>query len=130
MIKKNQKNEHSTIFAHISQLYDTPRTRHIDTLHLGPMLIGRVLAQLGTTMPTIELPAAARSERLLTDIAATGKLFGSRKEAKRSVKAGGFYVNDMARSSDGFVADADVLHGEYTVLRKGKKSHLMIRWTA
>ena len=88
------------------------------------------LAQLGTTMPTIELPAAVQSERSLTDIAATGKLFGSRKEAKRSIKAGGFYVNDVACSGDGLVADADVLHGKFTVLRKGKKSHLMIRWTA
>ena len=66
---------------------------------------------------------------LIIDVLAEApKLWASRGEIKKAVPAGGAYLNnvriaDLQRK----VTSADLLHGKYLVLRKGKKEYHLLR---
>ena len=64
---------------------------------------------------------------LLDLLVATG-LAGSKREAKEFVQAGSVSINGKKASADTNVTAADLLHGRYTALRRGKKLWHLIRW--
>ena len=66
---------------------------------------------------------------LLVDLLAESGLVTSKGEARRTIEQGGAFVNDEPRSGlDAMVGEADLLHGRYIVLRRGKRNyHLLTR---
>ena len=96
-------------------------------------LFGR--GQLGSLdEPTLaaalaELPKAGMSRDsdgrlpLVVDLLAESGLSPSKSAARRAVAEGGAYVNnDRVSDPEGRPADADLLHGRWLVLRRGKRS--------
>ncbi|MEU7179921.1 MULTISPECIES: tyrosine--tRNA ligase [Streptomyces] len=78
-----------------------------------------------------ELPNAKVSELgLVTDLFAEVGLVTSKSAARRTVKEGGAYVNNVKVTSEDTVATADeLLHGRWLVLRRGKKNLAAIEVT-
>jgi tyrosyl-tRNA synthetase len=64
------------------------------------------------------------------DVAVQAGLVPSRKEAKRTVSAGGLYVNNIRVDHAGvqLTKADDIVAGKFTLLRKGKKAYKMIEW--
>ncbi|GHK03785.1 tyrosine--tRNA ligase [Streptomyces sp. NPDC003753] len=75
-----------------------------------------------------ELPSAKVSELgQITDLFAEVGLVASKSAARRTVKEGGAYVNNVKVTSEDAVATADqLLHGRWLVLRRGKKNLAVI----
>ena len=49
-------------------------------------------------------------------------------EARRAIAQGGVYVNNVkVGADDAELADADLLHGKFAVLRRGKKTLAAVR---
>lgn len=72
-----------------------------------------------TEVATIE----AGAPRTIIDLLVAGGLADSKGAAKRAVKEGGAYVNnERIESEEWEPAAADLLHGRWLVLRKGKKN--------
>jgi tyrosyl-tRNA synthetase len=76
-----------------------------------------------------ELPRAAMPREadgrlpLVVDLLAQSGLSPSRSAARRAVAEGGAYVNnDRVGDADARPAEADLLHGRWLVLRRGKRS--------
>ncbi|GAA3654197.1 tyrosine--tRNA ligase [Streptomyces chitinivorans] len=71
-----------------------------------------------------ELPNARVSELgQITDLFAQVGLVASKSAARRTVKEGGAYVNNVKVTAEDAVATADqLLHGRWLVLRRGKKN--------
>ncbi|WP_406509209.1 tyrosine--tRNA ligase [Streptomyces sp. NBC_00212] len=71
-----------------------------------------------------ELPHAQVSELgLVTDLFAEVGLAASKSAARRTVKEGGAYVNNVKVTAEDAVATAEeLLHGRWLVLRRGKKN--------
>lgn len=57
------------------------------------------------------------------DLLAETGLVASKSAARRTVKEGGAYVNNVkVTAEDAVPAAADLLHGRWLVLRRGKKN--------
>ena len=76
-----------------------------------------------------ELPRAGMTRAadgqlpLVVDLLADSGLTPSRSAARRAVAEGGAYVNnERVGDPEGRPADADLLHGRWLVLRRGKRS--------
>ena len=71
-----------------------------------------------------ELPrVAAKAGDLVTDLLAGSGIVNSKGEARRAVTEGGAYVNNVkVTATDAVLAEQDLLHGKYAVLRRGKKT--------
>ncbi|WP_338675737.1 tyrosine--tRNA ligase [Streptomyces sp. SCSIO 30461] len=71
-----------------------------------------------------ELPHARVSEPgLVADLFAEVGLVASKSAARRTIKEGGAYVNNVkVTAEDAMAADGDLLHGRWLVLRRGKKN--------
>jgi tyrosyl-tRNA synthetase len=71
-----------------------------------------------------ELPRARVAEAgLVVDLFAETGLAPSKSAARRTVKEGGAYVNNVkVTAEDAAVAAGDLLHGRWLVLRRGKKN--------
>jgi tyrosyl-tRNA synthetase len=93
-------------------------------------LTPEALEQLAKEAPNGPL-AKARLEGegvSLLDLMAESKLWPSKGEAKRAITGGGAYLNNAKIADLGKkVAAADLLHGKYLVLRKGKKDYFLYR---
>ncbi|MFJ8307416.1 MULTISPECIES: tyrosine--tRNA ligase [unclassified Streptomyces] len=78
-----------------------------------------------------ELPHAKVSELgLVTDLFAEVGLVASKSAARRTVKEGGAYVNNVKVTAEDAVATAgELLHGRWLVLRRGKKNLAAIEVT-
>ncbi|HEX5565952.1 MAG TPA: tyrosine--tRNA ligase [Streptomyces sp.] len=78
-----------------------------------------------------ELPNAKVSELgPVTDLFAEVGLVASKSAARRTVKEGGAYVNNVKVTAEDAVATADqLLHGRWLVLRRGKKNLAAIEVT-
>uniref|UniRef100_A0AAU2VCI4 Tyrosine--tRNA ligase n=1 Tax=Streptomyces sp. NBC_00003 TaxID=2903608 RepID=A0AAU2VCI4_9ACTN len=78
-----------------------------------------------------ELPHAQVAELgLVTDLFAEVGLVASKSAARRTVKEGGAYVNNVKVTAEDAVATADeLLHGRWLVLRRGKKNLAAIEVT-
>ncbi|MEV6798944.1 tyrosine--tRNA ligase [Micromonospora rifamycinica] len=83
---------------------------------LAPETLRAALTEAGLVVLTGELPDVAG---LLRD----SGLVGGLKEARRVITEGGAYVNNTRVTDvDATVDRADLLHGRYLVLRRGKRS--------
>lgn len=93
-------------------------------------LTPEALEQLAKEAPNGPL-AKARLEGegvSLLDLMAESKLWPSKGEAKRAITGGGAYLNNAKIADLGKkAAAADLLHGKYLVLRKGKKDYFLYR---
>ncbi|GAB4085185.1 tyrosine--tRNA ligase [Myceligenerans cantabricum] len=71
-----------------------------------------------------ELPrVTAKAGDLVTDLLAGSGVVASKGEARRAVKEGGAYVNNVKiTAEDQALAAEDLLYGRYAVLRRGKKT--------
>jgi len=87
------------------------------------------LEAVGHEVPRLELDRSDLDAGVdLADVLARdGFLVASKGEARRAIGQGGVYVNGV-RADDGHrLAAADLLHGRYAVVRKGKKAYGLVR---
>jgi len=67
------------------------------------------------------------AEPSLIDLLEQTGLVSSKAEARRAIEQGGASVNDQVRSGlDATVGPADLLHGRFVVLRRGKRSYHVV----
>jgi tyrosyl-tRNA synthetase len=80
-------------------------------------------------VPSVSVAAAAiRTGIPATELAVTAGLAGSKGEAGRLIKQGGFYVNDRRLQDErGVVTLADAIEGAVLVLRKGQRERRIVR---
>jgi tyrosyl-tRNA synthetase len=82
------------------------------------------LAALAGEIPTTHAEAVGRD---VIDLLVETGLAASKGEARRLIAGGGVYVNDVALAESRTLEAADVLHGRYVMLRKGKRQrHLLV----
>ena len=82
------------------------------------------LAALVGEIPTTHAEAVGRD---VIDLLVETGLAASKGEARRLIAGGGIYVNDVALTESRTLEAADVLHGRYVMLRKGKRQrHLLV----
>ncbi|MCC3277159.1 tyrosine--tRNA ligase [Arthrobacter sp. zg-Y40] len=82
---------------------------------------------------TAELPAVTVSADGLgiIDLLVASGLSGSKSEARRTVSEGGAYVNNVkVADADTVVDPAELLHGKYLLLRRGKRNLATVEVTA
>ncbi len=64
---------------------------------------------------------------MLIDLLVSGSLCKSKGEARRDIKGGGIYVNNLRQSDEGqTVNSGSLLFGKYLLLRKGKKNYALL----
>jgi tyrosyl-tRNA synthetase len=87
---------------------------------------GEVMAEVpSTTLPRAKL----ETQTAATLLVATG-LSPSGNQARRDIEAGGAYLNNIrATDAKRTLADADLLFGQYILLRKGKRNYALARFT-
>lgn len=81
-----------------------------------------------------ETPVAEVEEgepRTIVDLLVAAGLADSKGAARRAVKEGGAYVNNVRISDETWQpSEEDLLHGSWVVLRKGKKNFAGVRFNA
>jgi tyrosyl-tRNA synthetase len=96
---------------------------------------GRVASLEETTLLDVieDVPSSTlargllESEPLLIDLLEKTGLVSSKAEARRTIDQGGASVNDQVRTGlDATVGPADLLHGRFVVLRRGKRSYHVV----
>ena len=81
-------------------------------------------AALAGEIPTTRAQAVGRD---IVDLLVETGLTASKGEARRLIAGGGIYVNDVALAESRPLETADVMHGRYVMLRKGKRQrHLLV----
>ncbi|MDX6599826.1 MAG: tyrosyl-tRNA synthetase [Gaiellales bacterium] len=82
------------------------------------------LTALAGEIPTTHTEIAGRDA---IDLLVETGLASSKGEARRLIAGGGIYVNDVALTESRALGADDLLHGRYTMLRKGKRRrHLLV----
>ncbi|MFC7388079.1 tyrosine--tRNA ligase [Sphaerisporangium rhizosphaerae] len=80
----------------------------------------RTLASALAEVPRVTVPALGAA---YVDLLADSGLVESKSAARRSVKEGGAYLNNVRVTDEAYVPTADdLLHGRFLVLRRGKRS--------
>eukprot|EP00040_Diaphanoeca_grandis_P012113 m.61783 g.61783 ORF g.61783 m.61783 type:complete len:499 (-) comp23031_c0_seq1:124-1620(-) len=79
--------------------------------------------------PSVDVKFSEMDQRSIAEIVFQAGLFKSKKEAKRSLTAGGIYLNNK-KCEQQVITKEDVLLHKYSVVRKGKKTQLVINWTS
>jgi tyrosyl-tRNA synthetase len=83
-------------------------------------LPARTLGEALAEVPRAEVPGLGAS---IVDLFAESGLVNSKSEARRAVKEGGAYLNNVKVTDETYVPSADdLLHGRFLVLRRGKRS--------
>lgn len=78
-------------------------------------------------MPTVE--QAAGEEPLLIDLLVAAKAAPSKRQARQDIESGAVYVNgEKTTSIEALVSASQRLHGQYVVLRRGKKNYYLVRF--
>lgn len=84
---------------------------------------------ISAEVPSFDAPlnSLAGNGRDIVELLSESGLCPSKGQARKDIKAGGIYVNnarvtDIARS----VGEADLIHGKYVLLRKGKRNYLLV----
>lgn len=89
------------------------------------------LLELVKGAPSSTLPKAwpAGEGVPVVELMAETSLWKSRGEARRAIKAGGAYCNGERLTDVNLrLKTSDLLHGKYLLLRKGKRSHHLLRF--
>ncbi|HEY3614427.1 MAG TPA: tyrosine--tRNA ligase [Gaiellales bacterium] len=82
------------------------------------------LEALAGEIPTTRAEVVGRD---VIDILIETGLASGRGDARRLIEGGGIYVNDVALIESRELTGADLLHGRYVMLRKGKRNrHLVV----
>jgi tyrosyl-tRNA synthetase len=86
------------------------------------------LAAVGREVPMLTLTEEdlAAGVDLADALAREGFLVASKGEARRAIAQGGVYLNGARVSEGQALSGADLLHGRYAVVRKGKKAYGLI----
>jgi tyrosyl-tRNA synthetase len=80
----------------------------------------RTLAAALAEVPKATIPALGAS---YVDLLAESGLVESKSAARRAVKEGGAYLNNVKMTDEAYVPSAeDLMHGRFMVLRRGKRS--------
>jgi tyrosyl-tRNA synthetase len=80
----------------------------------------RTLAAALAETPHADVPALGAP---LVDLLAESGLVDSKSAARRAVKEGGAYLNNVKITDEGYVPEAgDLIHGRFLVLRRGKRA--------
>ncbi|AWS42380.1 tyrosine--tRNA ligase [Streptosporangium sp. 'caverna'] len=83
-------------------------------------LPARTLGEALAEVPRAEVPGLGAS---IVDLLAESGLVNSKSEARRAVKEGGAYLNNVKVTDETYVPSTDdLLHGRFLVLRRGKRS--------
>lgn len=87
-----------------------------DLAELDERTLESALAEVPSTTVAGPLPP-------VVDLLVAARLVGSKSEARRTVSQGGAYLNNVKVTDDGAVPEpADLLHGRFLVLRRGKRN--------
>lgn len=82
--------------------------------------------QLFEGVPQTEMSRAAyESAGNVTDFLAAAEVYPSKGEARRAIQGGGVSVNKTKLTDPNAVPDFRLLHGQYLLVGKGKKNHLV-----
>jgi len=86
------------------------------------------LEVVGHEVPSVVHPAADFDAGIdLVELLADGELLtASKGEARRAVEQGGVYVNGERADVGRLVRSADLLHGRFVLLRRGKKAYALV----
>ncbi len=98
----------------------------------GGELAGLSAAEIGDIFSDVPSSQIAKSAvegagKPLVDVLVDTGLTKSKGEARRLIDNGGIYVNNAQASADQAVTLADAVEGRFVVLRKGKKSYLLVQ---
>ena len=85
------------------------------------------LAMLVDEVPTLRLPRSDVAEGLpiQTALVRSG-LCTSNGEARRTLEQGGGYCNDERVDGEATIAEPDLLHGRFALLRRGRKAYALV----
>jgi tyrosyl-tRNA synthetase len=96
-------------------------------------LEARDIQDIFAEVPSSELPKHNLEDGgvPVVDLLVQGQLASSKGDARRKIQGGGIYLNNIRITSDGQTATlADALHGQFLVLRQGKKQYHLVKLLA
>lgn len=96
-------------------------------------LTGTEVADIFADVPSGEVSGEKLKSAgiLLTDLMAETKALASKGEARRAIEGGGIYLNNRrVADPSARVTSADVIDGQFLVLRHGRKNYRLIRVVA
>jgi tyrosyl-tRNA synthetase len=86
-----------------------------------------VLAVLARELPTLRLPRAELDGLAAVDALVRAGLATSKGDARRGIAGKGFLVNgETIAAPERTLGAADLLHGSYVMLQKGKRNHALV----
>ncbi len=86
-----------------------------------------VLRVLSQELPVVKLARAELEGLGVPDALVKVGLATSKGDARRGIQGKGFLVNgETVAAPEGALAAADVLHGAYVMLQKGKRNHALL----
>jgi tyrosyl-tRNA synthetase len=85
-----------------------------------------VFEVLARELPTARAPRAEVVGLGVLDALVRSTLASSKGDARRGIQGKGFLVNGEVPAPDKALAEADLLHGKYVMVQKGKKSHALL----
>ncbi len=84
------------------------------------------LAALAEEIPTARASSADLAAGMtLVDLVVASGAAASKSEARRLISGGGVMLNDVRESADRDIDTADLLHGRFLLLRKGKRARYL-----
>ena len=91
------------------------------------------VASVFADAPHIELPRAdvVGSEGVsVLEVSVASGLFATKKEAKRTITAGGLYLNNerVETAGERLLVNQHLIDDAFTLLRKGKKAQMLVQW--
>jgi tyrosyl-tRNA synthetase len=90
-----------------------------DLRGLDEATLAAALAEAGLT----RVPATPDRMPTVVDLLAATRIEGSKSAARRAIAAGGAYLNNRKVADEDAVPEpADLLHGRYLVLRRGRRT--------
>jgi len=86
-----------------------------------------VLQVLSAEIPSVRVPRAQIEGLTVVDALVKAGLASSKGDARRGIAGKGFLVNgETVAAPERTLSAADVLHGAYVMLQKGKRNHALV----
>ena len=93
-------------------------------------LDARDIQDIFAEVPSSELPKHSLEDGgvPVVDLLVQGQLASSKGDARRKIQGGGIYLNNIRITAEGQTATLnDALHGQFLVLRQGKKQYHLVK---